>query len=120
MYFIYLIYNISVYTWVSEVEEGGSYWARVECGGAGGGLGGGGVRVPEYARLRGVAVGSAAAALLLAALAAALCLARRRLRPHALDKRTRWRAHLACALSYGHSCNTVIVNYSNSLYITYR
>ncbi|CAH0714045.1 unnamed protein product, partial [Brenthis ino] len=74
------------YILVSEVEEGASYWARVDCGGA---SGGGAVRVPQYARLRGVAVGSAAAALLLAALAAALCLARRRLRGRSLDKRTR-------------------------------
>ncbi|XP_050346997.1 protein borderless [Nymphalis io] len=74
------------YVLVSEVEEGASYWARVQCANA---QGGAALHVPEYARLRGVAVGSAAAALLLAALAAALCLARRRLRPHSLDKRTR-------------------------------
>ncbi|CAH2107882.1 unnamed protein product [Euphydryas editha] len=74
------------YILVSEVEEGASYWAGVQCAGA---LGGAALRVPEYTRLRGVAIGSAAAALLLAALAAALCLVRRRLRSHSHDKRTR-------------------------------
>lgn len=71
---------------VSEVQEGASYWAGVQCAGA---RGGAALRVPQYARLRGVALGSAAAALLLAALAAALCLARRRLRAHSRDKRSR-------------------------------
>ncbi|CAG9578047.1 unnamed protein product [Danaus chrysippus] len=68
------------------VVEGAGYWASVECGEL---VGGAGLQVPQYARLRGVAAGSAAAALLLAGLAGALCLARRRLRPHARDKRAR-------------------------------
>ncbi|XP_032515574.2 protein borderless isoform X1 [Danaus plexippus] len=74
------------YILVSPVVEGAGYWAGVECGEV---IGGTGVQVPQYTRLRGVAAGSAAAALLLGALAAALCLARRRLRPHARDKRSR-------------------------------
>lgn len=63
---------------VGELEEGGQYWARVQCvSGFGGGAA---LRVPEYGRLRGVAGGVAAVALLLAAVAGALFLARRRFR----------------------------------------
>ncbi|CAH0581057.1 unnamed protein product [Chrysodeixis includens] len=40
------------YMLVSGAEEGARYWARVQCAG---GAGGAGLRVPEYARLRGVA-----------------------------------------------------------------
>lgn len=65
------------YMLVGGAAEGARYWARVQC--ASGAWGGAALRVPEYARLRGVAVGCAAAALLLAALAAALYAARRRL-----------------------------------------
>lgn len=77
---------------MSGAEEGARYWARVQC--ASGARGGAALRVPEFARLRGVAAGCAAAALLLAALAAALYAARRRLcarrslPPHS-DKRMR-------------------------------
>ncbi|XP_013174984.1 PREDICTED: protein turtle-like [Papilio xuthus] len=79
------------YLLVSEVEEGAEYVARVWC--ASGARGGAELRVPQYARLRGVAAGAAAAALLLAAAAGALWAARHRLRrtprtPHARrDKR---------------------------------
>ncbi|KAJ8731062.1 hypothetical protein PYW08_002475 [Mythimna loreyi] len=65
------------YMLVSGAEEGARYWARVQC--ASGAWGGAALLVPEYARLRGVALGCAAAALLLAALAVALYAARRRL-----------------------------------------
>ncbi|CAH1646879.1 unnamed protein product [Spodoptera littoralis] len=80
------------YMLVSGAEEGARYWARVQC--ASGASGGAALRVPEYARLRGVAAGCAAAALLLAALAAALLAARRRLcarppPPARADKRLR-------------------------------
>ncbi|XP_049696319.2 protein borderless [Helicoverpa armigera] len=78
------------YMLVSGAEEGAQYWARVQC--ASGARGGAALRVPEYARLRGVAAGCAAAALLLAALAAALYAARRRLWSRAAprcDKRAR-------------------------------
>ncbi|CAG9570381.1 unnamed protein product [Danaus chrysippus] len=43
---------------VSPVVEGAGYWASVECGEL---VGGAGLQVPQYARLRGVAAGSAAA-----------------------------------------------------------
>ncbi|XP_068632528.1 protein borderless [Battus philenor] len=66
------------YLLVSEVEEGAEYEARVSC--SSGARGAAAVRVPQYARLRGVAAGAAGAALLLAALAAALWAVRRRLR----------------------------------------
>ncbi|KAJ0175368.1 hypothetical protein K1T71_008527 [Dendrolimus kikuchii] len=65
------------YVLVNDVEEGGLYWARVQC--ATGEWGGGALHVPEYARLRGVALGCGVGALLLAALAAALWLGRARL-----------------------------------------
>ncbi|XP_072938896.1 protein borderless isoform X2 [Epargyreus clarus] len=75
------------YILVGGVEEGERYWARVQCGAAAGGAA---VQVPQYARLRGVAIGAAVGALLLAALAAALLLARRRLpRRQRNDKRAR-------------------------------
>ncbi|XP_038215044.1 protein borderless-like [Zerene cesonia] len=64
------------YILVSEVEEGASYWARVECGSA---WGGAALHVPQYGRMRGVALGVGVGALLLAALAAAALLLRRRL-----------------------------------------
>ncbi|CAK1601459.1 unnamed protein product [Parnassius mnemosyne] len=66
------------YLLVGSVEEGVEYEARVQC--VSGVRGGAAVRVPQYARMRGVAAAAAAAALLLAALAAALWLARHRLR----------------------------------------
>lgn len=81
------------YVLVSDVEEGGHYWARVQC--ASGEWGGAALRVPEYSRLRAVAVGCGAGALLLAAVAAALWVGRGRLLPHRgpqpqrPDKRTR-------------------------------
>ncbi|KPJ13358.1 Protein turtle [Papilio machaon] len=65
------------YLLVSEVEEGAEYLARVWC--ASGARGGAALRVPQYARMRGVAAGAAAAALLLAAAAGALWAARHRL-----------------------------------------
>ncbi|XP_075974455.1 borderless [Anticarsia gemmatalis] len=65
------------YMLVSGAEEGAWYWARVAC--AGGAWGGAALRVPEYARLRGVAAACAGAALLLAVAGAALYAARRRL-----------------------------------------
>ncbi|XP_052739432.1 protein borderless [Bicyclus anynana] len=67
----------SDYALVRALEEGGRYWAAVRCAGAGGGAA---LAVPRYARLRTVALSSAGAALLLAALAGALLAARRRLR----------------------------------------
>ncbi|CAG4961810.1 unnamed protein product [Parnassius apollo] len=78
------------YLLVGSVEEGAEYEARVQC--VSGVRGGTVVRVPQYARLRGVAAGAAAAALLLAALAAALWLARRRL-PRCGRRRTRPHSH---------------------------
>lgn len=60
----------------SVATEGAHLAVRVRCGSV---TGGAALRVPEYGRLRGVAVGAAVAALLLAALAAALYAARRRL-----------------------------------------
>lgn len=62
---------------MSEVSEGGRYWARVQC--ASGARGSAALHVPEYGRLRGVAAGCAAGALLVAALGGALYATRRRL-----------------------------------------
>ncbi|RVE45303.1 hypothetical protein evm_010008 [Chilo suppressalis] len=69
------------YMLVEDIEEGGEYWARVECGG-GATAGGAALHVPAYGRLRAVAGGCAGAALLLAAALTAAYLARRHLRPH--------------------------------------
>ncbi|VVC98470.1 unnamed protein product [Leptidea sinapis] len=65
--------------------EGGAYRARVRCGSAAGHAA---LHVPQYARLRTVAVGVAAGALLLAALAAALLVWRRRSARSSRDSRT--------------------------------
>ncbi|XP_039751277.1 protein borderless-like [Pararge aegeria] len=63
------------YALVGELREGARYWAQVRCAGA---RGAAALAVPQYARLRGVALGAGGGALLLAALAGALCAARRR------------------------------------------
>lgn len=72
---------------MGAVEEGGAYWAQVQCGGA---WGGSAARVPHYGRLRAAALGVGVAALLLAAAATAAWLLRRRLfRRPVRDKRSR-------------------------------
>ncbi|KAL0830943.1 hypothetical protein ABMA28_001842 [Loxostege sticticalis] len=64
------------YMLMSEIEEGSSYWARVEC--AGGAWGGAALAVPAYARLRTAAAACAVGALLLAGAAGAAYFARKR------------------------------------------
>lgn len=71
---------------VPDVEDGERYWIRVDC--LAGWSGSATLHVPEYARLRAVAVGCAVSALLLAALALGLYVARDRLCP-ARNKRRR-------------------------------
>ncbi|XP_062527577.1 protein borderless [Bombyx mori] len=65
------------YALVREVEEGARYRARVEC--ASGARGGAGLAVPQYARLRGAALGCAGGAVLLGAAALLLYACRHRL-----------------------------------------
>ncbi|CAK1549311.1 unnamed protein product [Leptosia nina] len=62
---------------VSDLEEGTTYWAQVQCGAA---WGGAATSTPHTGRLRGAALGAALGALLLAAAAAGACFLRRRLR----------------------------------------
>ncbi|CAG9113586.1 unnamed protein product [Plutella xylostella] len=77
--------TVENYMLIPEVEDGERYWLRVEC--VSGGAGVASVHVPEYARLKAVALGCSVAALLLAGLAVALYLARDRVCPPRRDKR---------------------------------
>ncbi|CAF4905415.1 unnamed protein product [Pieris macdunnoughi] len=72
---------------VGAVEEGGAYWAQVQCAAA---WGGASAHVPHYGRLRAAALGVGVAALLLGAAAATAWLLRRRfIRRPVRDKRSR-------------------------------
>ncbi|XP_048480681.1 protein borderless [Plutella xylostella] len=77
--------TVENYMLIPEVEDGERYWLRVEC--VSGGSGVASIHVPEYGRLKAVAVGCAVAALLLAVLAVVLYLARDRVCPPRRDKR---------------------------------